>query len=979
MTRADSGGTGSPLVITTLSSDGSTSLVNGTTYDIQLRAVNMVGVGVASNDIAGTPVSSPAAPSNLEIVNGDRSLQAFFRASSNGGSVITGYEYSTDGGTTWRTASGFTSPLTITALSADGSTPLVNGTAYDVQVRAVNAQGAGSAAGSVSGTPRTTAGAPTSVSLAAGNASITVTFAAGLDTGGSAVTGYEYSTDGGATWRLRAPGDSMTSSPIVITALSSDGLTPLSNGIAYDVLIRPINDAGPGAESITQTAIPSGVPNAPTVTAVTSGNEQLTIAFTPGGSGGNAVLRNEYSLDGGATWRVAPGLGSEIVVTDLNNGTPYAVQVRQVNAMGVGGSSATVEGVPYTRPAVVTIDQVVAGNGSLAVHFTAGSNGGNATTTYQYSTDGGATWITRTAGTVESPLLITALSSDGTTPLVNGQFYGVKIRAVNAAGSSAASESVRIAPFTVPTAPVVSSISMRNSYALLSYAVASNGGAPITAYEYSLNGGITWRDAASTDNPLRISGLRNGETYSVILRAVNRAGAGAASATSSIAPIGPPDAPRISTLTPGNQTLEVAFIAGATSGAAIIGYEYSIDGGNTWPSAGSTTTSPITISGLTNGSVYTVRIRAVNGNGVGTPSEPVLSKPYTVPSAPTITNVVLEGNDATVDFAPPASDGGQAVTTYEYSIDSGLSWVSTGSSSVMSVQITNLVEGQNYEIGVRAVNPAGAGEAAMVNSLAAEVAPAPATPPAAPSRPSTPDRAPSEPAAQEPASPNQPSRPAARPISAPATPPSLAVLPGSGGIAVAPGNGAAVIGGRVVDLIVNVAPNGGGLVVLENEFTFRITPRDANGNVVRPGDSNSLRALKGRTVEIAGEGFAPNSVIEAWVNSTPILLGEVPTNAAGGFAKVFDLPPGIEVGVHTLTLSGTSKGGDPVAASIGLVVEDDVADEEQVELAPAVEPSESGQPSGTMTLYGVLIVLTLAGLVVLARRRKRIDESVADH
>ena len=73
---------------------------------------------------------------------------------------------------------------------------------------------------------------------------------------------------------------------------------------------------------------------------------------------------------------------------------------------------------------------------------------------------------------------------------------------------------------------------------------------------------------------------------------------------------------------------------GATSGSAITGYEYSIDGGNTWPSAGAATSSPFTITGLTNGTIYTVRIRAVNANGSGTSSDPVVSKPYTVPSAP---------------------------------------------------------------------------------------------------------------------------------------------------------------------------------------------------------------------------------------------------------------------------------------------------------------------------------------------------------
>jgi hypothetical protein len=243
------------------------------------------------------------------------------------------------------------------------------------------------------------------------------------------------------------------------------------------------------------------------------------------------------------------------------------------------------------------VNQVIAGNATLSVDFTAGETGGSAISAYQYSTDGGATWSNRTFGTTESPLSITTQSSDGSTALVNGTFYSVKIRAVNSAGSGTASEAVRIAPLAVPSAPVVSAVAMRNSFALLTFSVASDGGSPVTAYEYSLNAGISWTNASSLENPMRISGLRNGSNYSVIIRALNIAGPGDSSATSSIAPIGPPDAPRINTLTPSDQTLEVAFTDGATSGSPITGYEYSIDGGNTWPSAGAATSSPFTISG----------------------------------------------------------------------------------------------------------------------------------------------------------------------------------------------------------------------------------------------------------------------------------------------------------------------------------------------------------------------------------------------
>jgi titin len=966
--RTDIGGVTSPMTITKLSTDGTTNLTNGTTYNIQVRAISLVGNGAASADVAGTPATTPSAPTNLEIVNNDKYLLTSFIPGSNGGAAISSYQYSTDNGSTWRTASTSTSPLTISTASSDGATALNNGTSYTVLVRAVNSQGAGTASSSATGTPRTNPEAPGSVVVSAGNATISVAFVANANDGGSAVTGYEYSTDGGATWRLRDPGTSMTSSPITITKMSSDGLSALTNGTPYNVVIRAVNTSGPGKESATQTAIPASSPSAPAITAITPGDGKLSVAFSAGNNGGNAVVRNEYSLDGGSTWVAAPSLNSPIVITGLTNGTAYALQVRQVNALGNGASSVTMEGIPSTIPAAPTVNQVIAGNATLSVDFTATSNGGSAITAYQYSTDGGATWSNRTFGTTESPLSITTQSSDGTTALVNGTFYSVKVRGVNAAGSGIASENVRIAPLTVPSAPVVSSVAMRNSFALLTFSVASDGGSPITAYEYSLNAGISWTNASSLANPMRISGLRNGSSYSIIIRAVNNAGAGDSSATSAIAPIGPPDAPRITTLTPSDQTLEVTFVDGATSGSPITGYEYSIDGGNTWPSAGLAAASPFTITGLTNGTVYTVRIRAVNANGSGTSSDPVVSKPYTVPSAPVITQIDVDGNDATLAYTAPASNGGQAITSYEYSIDSGSSWVSTNSPNVMSVQISNLVEDQDYQVGVRAVNSAGPGAVATVSTQSVVV-------PATPQTPVTPTTVPSTttPSTTTTVAP-KPVVPVTTPAVVPPAGSTLEVLPGSGGIAVTPGSGAVVVDGKVVDLIVTVAQDGVAFIEFPGEFVLRITPRNTDGTIIPPGEGNAIRAFRGRTVEIDGEGFAPNSIVEVWVNSEPIFLGDVTTDAEGKFSKMFDLPVGMNPGQHTLTLGGTTKKGQVVKASVGLIVE------EEVVVAPTdsqpVEPSTQFDPksdaAGTMGLIvNAIVLLAIAGA---ASRKEDEDE-----
>lgn len=93
-----------------------------------------------------------------------------------------------------------------------------------------------------------------------------------------------------------------------------------------------------------------------------------------------------------------------------------------------------------TVPTAPTIDSIDSKSQYL-VYFTPGTSGGSAITTYEYSTDGGNTWLTRQTGMLNRPLSITTLSTNGTTPLSSGVSYNIKVRAVNAIGSGTPSAS----------------------------------------------------------------------------------------------------------------------------------------------------------------------------------------------------------------------------------------------------------------------------------------------------------------------------------------------------------------------------------------------------------------------------------------------------------------------------------------------------------------------------------------------------------
>jgi len=88
------------------------------------------------------------APTNLSATPGDGSASISFTAPlGDGGSSITNYEYSTDNGSNWTARA----PAAISTLF--DITGLVNGTTYQVKLRAVNAAGSGTASTSVDVTP----------------------------------------------------------------------------------------------------------------------------------------------------------------------------------------------------------------------------------------------------------------------------------------------------------------------------------------------------------------------------------------------------------------------------------------------------------------------------------------------------------------------------------------------------------------------------------------------------------------------------------------------------------------------------------------------------------------------------------------------------------------------------------------------------------------------------------------------------------
>ena len=120
------------------------NLTNGTEYRFQVRAVNAIDAGEASQTSA-TPGRAPSAPMRLTARSESEAIIVTWGApADNGGSAIRRFEVlyrmSGEQGGNWMTVDGGASATSYTI------TDLTNGVGYEIQVRAVNAIGNGAVA-----------------------------------------------------------------------------------------------------------------------------------------------------------------------------------------------------------------------------------------------------------------------------------------------------------------------------------------------------------------------------------------------------------------------------------------------------------------------------------------------------------------------------------------------------------------------------------------------------------------------------------------------------------------------------------------------------------------------------------------------------------------------------------------------------------------------------------------------------------------
>lgn len=274
---------------------------------------------------------------------------------------------------------------------------------------------------------------------------------------------------------------------------------------------------------------------------------------------------------------------------------------------------------------------------------------------------------------------------------------------------------------TPPDAPTAVVATRGNTQLSVAFsAPAFNGGLDITTYQYALSTDsyATWttRSTGTTASPLVITGLANGTSYQVKLRAVNALGAGAASdASTAVTPATIPGTPTSPSISSGNGSISVSWGAPLSDGGDPP-LTYTVEtqkNSEAWVNRG-TQTSPYALSSLDNGQTYRARISAVNTVGSSaTPAVTGDTVPSTVPNAPTTTSSVGD-RSYTVNWTAPANNG-SAIDYYEVQITDAdeQNWSTIASPNpgptATSQTFDSLTNGKSYRTRVRAHNSRGFG------------------------------------------------------------------------------------------------------------------------------------------------------------------------------------------------------------------------------------------------------------------------------
>lgn len=231
-----------------------------------------------------------------------------------------------------------------------------------------------------------------------------------------------------------------------------------------------------------------------------------------------------------------------------------------------------------------------------------------------------------------------------------------------------------------------------------------------STYHVILAGGGTQRsvDLPNSSRSFGFTGVNNGIAYTVSVQG-KRNGVFGHAAAKSVAALTKPQPPSIGTITLQNRAITLHWSPNGNGGLPITSFRATLSPGGI---SCVTASTACVLAGLTPGGHYVVTVTATSAMGTSSPSAPKVFTAATVPTAPLGVRVTASLRSFLVNFLPPANAAASAITSYQYSVNGGASWIAVpGGASARYVVITGLGSKVKYLVSIRAVSAIGGGAA----------------------------------------------------------------------------------------------------------------------------------------------------------------------------------------------------------------------------------------------------------------------------
>jgi hypothetical protein len=295
------------------------------------------------------------------------------------------------------------------------------------------------------------------------------------------------------------------------------------------------------------------------------------------------------------------------------------------------------------------------------------------------------------------------------TDLKNATAYTFTVLAINAIGNS---NSLNITPYPLPNKPTVTAVNTSGAVNV-SWVTKAIVGSPVTGYIVTTSpeteGTVIQEPTLTlTGGSTQITGLTNGTSYIISVKAVSAIGESLPSPakpiTAAIAPSPPLAVQAVRALASASVSWT---IPASNGGLPIIGYNISYTDAGIVKLVKVKVVNSTVIKGLGNGTEYIFTVQAVTLMGSSVPSEPVTMVAAIAPSPPLAVQGLRAIASAGVSWTIPASNGGLPIIGYNisYTLAGVLKLVKV--KVVSSTIIKGLVNGTSYIFTVQAVNVIG--------------------------------------------------------------------------------------------------------------------------------------------------------------------------------------------------------------------------------------------------------------------------------